>query len=124
MSGRRMASAASVALVVLALGAQADEPAPAPVAPASVAEPPPAAKLLSLEAAIEQGLSTSFGLTLARHDLASAQSSVLAERNAFDFKLTAHLQDFGDFDRNVVVRTIDRPDPLPDLEIHQDLLTD
>jgi outer membrane protein TolC len=62
---------------------------------------------IDLSAAVDQALATNFGLRLARHDLAASQSSVVAERNAFDFKLTARLEDSVDLRRNSPIFTDD-----------------
>ena len=112
MSARRSARASRVAwtlaiLLAPSLSASADE--------AATEAPEP----LGLEAAIDQALETNFGLRLARHGLASSQSSVLAERNAFDFKLTARFQDVARLQRNdEVFRT------LPLTSVFRDRLTD
>lgn len=110
MSARRSARASGVAcfLALLAAGV----PASADPAGADGSGP------LDLDAAVDQALATNFGLRLARHDLASAQSSVLAERNAFDFKLTARLQDAVDLERNSEVFTDD-----PAITLMRDRLT-
>jgi outer membrane protein TolC len=54
---------------------------------------PPSALVLTVDDAIDRALAGNFGLRLARHDVASAQSSLRGARNEFDFKLETAVSD-------------------------------
>ena len=77
--------------------ARAAAPEPASDAPEGAAVVP-----ISLDAAVDQALAKNFRLRVERHGLAGAQSSVRAQQNQFDFKLTTRFQHFDELRHGTV----------------------
>lgn len=112
-----------LAIVALPLAAQAQGKAEPPPSDASTALAA-GARVLSLDDAIAQALDTNFGIRLARHDLASVQSSLLAEQNVFDFKLTTRLKDNRGFHRSVPIALPPAVPGDPVIIVSRDVLSD